>query len=152
MSKLLFTGALAVTAALAAHPAVQAGEHRIQRVALTENTTGWFATGNVADVYNSQGNVEAISCWIRGTNYVDGFCFARDEKGKTLQCATMEEPKLRAIAAIGSDSTVQFGILRGEGKCGVIVVTNGSYSGPKRHPTPESDASAIDITGSQVLQ
>lgn len=152
MSKLLFTGALALTAALAAHPSVQAGEHRIQRVALTENASGWFASGNVADVYNSEGNVEAISCWIRGTNYVDGFCFARDEKGKTLQCATMEEPKLRAIAAIGSDSTVQFGILRGDGKCGVIVVTNGSYAGPKNHATPEAEGAALDITGSQVVQ
>lgn len=152
MSNLLFTGVLAVTAALAAHPAVFAGEHQVRRVALTEDANWWNASGNLADVHNSQSTVEAISCWIRGTpNYNDGFCFARDEKGKTLQCATMDEAMLKAIAAISGDSTVSFSIRKDEGRCGGVIVTNGSYAAPKNHATPTS-APAFDVTGTSVVQ
>ncbi len=153
MSKLLFTAALATTAALAAHPAVEAGEHRVRSVVVSEDPNWFNASGNVADAFNSQNNVEAISCWIRGTtNYNDGVCYARDEKGKTLQCATMDEALLKAIAAISNDSTVSFSIRKNEGKCGAIIVTNGSYTAPKNHTTPGADPSAIDVTGSSVMQ
>jgi hypothetical protein len=155
MSKLLFTGALAVTAALAAHPAVHAGEHRIRRVSITEADGAYTASGNLADVHNSQGNVEAISCWIRGTanDYVDALCFARDEKGRTFQCYTFEESKLRAIAAISDDSTVTFGTFRDGSNCGFITVTKGSYTAARRPPTPQADPSGVlDVTGIEVVQ
>jgi hypothetical protein len=146
MSKLLILAAL-VTAAVAAHPA-DAGEHHIQRVALRDVAWGRLAKGNVADVFNSQGNVEAIECWVRAdVNGMDGFCYARDEKGRTLQCVVTDEPILRAVAAIGPDSTIEFGVAAREGRCGVITVTNGSYHGPKRPTTPDSDPSAVDLTG-----
>lgn len=153
MSKLLFTAALATTAALAAHPAVQAGEHRVRSVVVSEDADWFNASGNLADAFNSQNNVEAISCWLRGTtNYNDGFCFARDEKGKTLQCATMDDALLKAIASISNDSTVAFSIRKSEGKCGVIIVTNGSYTAPKNHLTPGADPAALDVSGSSVMQ
>ena len=155
MSKLLFTAALATTAALAAHPAVQAGEHQVRRVSITESNGGYTASGNLADVHNSQGNVESISCWLRGTanDYVDALCFARDEKGRTFQCYTFAESKLRAIAAITDDSTVTFGTNRYEGNCAFVTVTKGSYTAARRPATPQSDPSGVlDVTGIEVLQ
>lgn len=154
MTKLLFTAALACTVALAAHPVTEAGEHQIKRVSIGESEAGFWASGNVADVFNSQGSVEAIYCWVRGSgDYMDGFCFARDEKGRTFQCASMEEKTVEAMASIKGDSKVFFAVNRHEGKCGMVIVTNGSLTAPKRQTTPESDSSAIDTTGMfEVMQ
>jgi hypothetical protein len=147
MHKLLFPGILAATIALAATPSIEAGERQLKRVAIGEDEHYWWASGNAGDVFNSQGTVETIWCRVRGgENYNDGVCFARDEKGRTLQCHSFEETTIRPMLSINGDSTIQFLVNKKEAWCAMVTITNGSYAAPKRQTTPE-DAAPFDTTG-----
>ncbi len=149
MSKMLFTGALACTVALAAAPSIQAGE-RIRKQVSIDEVNGFFrASGHAGDVFNSQGKLESIWCRLMGVDdYNSAHCFARDEGGKTLQCVTENDAVIRAISTISGDSAIQFLIPIKGGRCANVTVTNGSFAAPKRQTTPEEAAETPDMTGS----
>jgi hypothetical protein len=149
MTKLLFTCALACTVALAAHPNLEAGERQLKHVSIQEDDWHFWASGNAGDVFNSQGDVETIWCKVTGVNILIGMCFAKDEKGQTLQCHTFEETVIKPMLGMNGDSTIAFMVTKGEAWCSRVDVTNGSYAAPKRQTAPE-DVAPIDTTGGEL--
>ena len=151
MTKLLHAGAFVCAATLIANPS-RAGERIVKHVSISEDPEALsWASGNLGDVFNSTSTVESIGCEVRGSNYVHGLCFARDQKGQTLQCHSMEETTIRAMFAINGDSTVTFGVDR-LGKCIAVNVINTSTAAPKRQTTPDSDPTAQGQGGGDVLE
>ncbi len=146
----IFTSALVCTIALGAAGLIQAGERQRKLVSITEDQHGrLFASGHAGDVFNSQGRVETIFCRVTAgrDNYYQSMCFARDEKGRTLQCVNDEEEIPRFILGINGDSAIQFMASADKARCETVTITNGSYAAPKRQTIPEDQAEEIDTTG-----
>ncbi len=142
MTKMLFTGGLALAIAALATPPARAGEHLSQTVTVWISSTSKSASGNIADVHNSSSPNELLGCEVRGYDtYMWGFCFARDAAGTWLSCSTTKDYLIRAMSTINGDSELGFTVNSGAGCTGVLV-TNGSRTRPKNHGMLNSAESA----------
>ncbi|MFZ5892809.1 MAG: hypothetical protein ACOY0T_17245 [Myxococcota bacterium] len=101
---------------------------------VTVNTASRFAQGHMGGAFNSSNTVEFIGCSISTTSI---FCTATNPSGASITCnvaAADYDRYAKVVAAIDSDSFINFAWAADGTTCTSLRVNNSSFYSPKLHP------------------
>lgn len=112
---------------LLAATAAQAGT----RFALYVSVGSTYAYGSIGSARGSADSLQYIGCSTLATAGIEyATCYARDISGTYGTCRTYDAKMIRAVATIGSDSTVEFHW--SGSSCTYIAVQNDSRYSPRQ--------------------